>query len=60
MSGTFTPDPPMDDHGNNNLVIFGHSQSSVIAYREKRKLAEQYPDPKTSYGGLGAPTRTRT
>ena len=29
--------------GDDNLIIFGHSQSSVIAYREKRKLAEQYP-----------------
>jgi hypothetical protein len=33
----------MAAHGNDNLVIFGHSQSSVIAYLEKRKLAEQFP-----------------
>ncbi len=33
----------MATYGNDNLVIFGHSQSSVIAYLEKRKLAEQFP-----------------
>ena len=33
----------MAEHGNDNLVIFGHSQSSVIIYLEKRRLAEQFP-----------------
>ena len=33
----------MAEHDNDNLVIFGHSQSSVIAYLEKRRLAEQFP-----------------
>jgi PE-PPE domain len=33
----------MIDHGNDNLVVFGHSQSSVISYLEKRRLAEQFP-----------------
>jgi hypothetical protein len=33
----------MGDYGNDNLVIFGHSQSSVISYLEKRRLAEQFP-----------------
>lgn len=35
-------------YGNDNLVIFGHSQSSVIAYREKTKLAAMYPDAETA------------
>ncbi|MGH3675967.1 MAG: PE-PPE domain-containing protein [Mycobacterium sp.] len=38
----------MAAHGNDKLVIFGHSQSSVIAYREKRKLAEQFPEGTTA------------
>jgi len=33
----------MAEHGNDHLVIYGISQSAVIATREKRKLAEQYP-----------------
>lgn len=33
----------MAQYGGDGLVIFGHSQSSVIAYREKTRLAEQYP-----------------
>jgi hypothetical protein len=33
----------MAAHGNDDLVIFGYSQSAMIAIREKRKLAEQYP-----------------
>ena len=33
----------MAKSGNNNLVIFGHSQSSVIVNLEKRRLAEQFP-----------------
>jgi hypothetical protein len=33
----------MAEHGNDDLVIFGHSQSSVISYLEKRRLAEQFP-----------------
>jgi hypothetical protein len=33
----------MAQHGNDHLVIYGYSQSAVIANLEKRKLAEQYP-----------------
>ncbi|WP_242639379.1 PE-PPE domain-containing protein [Mycolicibacterium sp. S2-37] len=33
----------MATYGSDDLIIFGHSQSSVISYIEKRKLAEQYP-----------------
>jgi hypothetical protein len=35
----------MADSGNDHLVIYGFSQGAVIAIREKRKLAEQYPGP---------------
>jgi hypothetical protein len=35
-------------YGNDNLVIFGHSQSSVIAYREKTRLAALYPEGTTA------------
>ena len=31
------------EHPNEHLVIFGYSQSALIANRVKRKLAEQYP-----------------
>jgi pimeloyl-ACP methyl ester carboxylesterase len=34
----------MAAHGNDNLVIYGYSQGAMIANREKRKLAEQYPE----------------
>ncbi len=30
-------------HGNDHLVIYGYSQSALIANRVKRNLAEQYP-----------------
>jgi hypothetical protein len=30
-------------HPNDHLVIYGYSQSALIANREKRRLAEQYP-----------------
>jgi PE-PPE domain len=33
----------MAEHGNDNLVIYGYSQSAGVANLEKRKLAEQYP-----------------
>ena len=33
----------MAKHGNDNLVIFGNSHSSVISYLEKHRLAEQFP-----------------
>ena len=33
----------MAKHGNDHLVIYGYSQGAIIANREKRKLAEQYP-----------------
>ena len=34
----------MAEHPNDHLVIYGYSQSAVIANLEKRKLAEQYPE----------------
>ena len=33
----------MAEHGNDHLVIYGYSQGAIVANREKRKLAEQYP-----------------
>ena len=33
----------MAKYGNDHLVIYGYSQSAVIANMEKQKLAEQYP-----------------
>lgn len=33
----------MAAHGNDDLLIYGYSQGAMIANREKRKLAEQYP-----------------
>ncbi|MGW0025017.1 PE-PPE domain-containing protein [Rhodococcus sp. NPDC003383] len=33
----------MAEHGNDHLVIYGYSQSAILANLEKRKLAEQYP-----------------
>jgi hypothetical protein len=33
----------MTKYGNDPLVIYGYSQGAMIAIREKRKLAEQYP-----------------
>jgi PE-PPE domain len=30
-------------HGNDDLVIYGYSQGAVIANREKKELAKQYP-----------------
>ena len=33
----------MAERGNDHLVIYGYSQGAMIAIREKRKLAEQYP-----------------
>ncbi|WP_420751440.1 PE-PPE domain-containing protein [Rhodococcus sp. O3] len=33
----------MAAHGNDHLVIYGYSQSAILANMEKRKLAEQYP-----------------
>ncbi|RDH76922.1 PE-PPE domain-containing protein [Mycolicibacterium moriokaense] len=58
----------MANYGNDHLVIFGDSQSANIANKEKRKLAEQYPegtpapdidfvllgDPNLPNGGLAA------
>jgi PE-PPE domain len=35
----------MAEHGNDDLVIYGYSQGAMVANREKRKLAEQYPGP---------------
>ena len=33
----------MTKYGNDHLVIYGYSQGAMIAIREKRKLAAQYP-----------------
>ena len=58
----------MADYGNDHLVIYGYSQGAMIANREKRKLAAQYPaetkapdidfvlggDPNLPNGGLAA------
>lgn len=33
----------MAEHGNDNLIIYGYSQSAAIAIREKTKLAQQFP-----------------
>ena len=64
----------MAGHGNDDLVIYGYSQGSVVANLEKRKLAEQYPagtkapdidfvvggDPNLPNGGLLAGSRAST
>ncbi len=43
LQGVTDLERAMAAHGNDDLVIYGYSQSAVIANREKRKLAEQYP-----------------
>jgi hypothetical protein len=43
QAGVADLEQAMAEHGNDDLVIYGYSQSAVIANREKRKLAEQYP-----------------
>ena len=43
LQGVTDLERAMAAHGNDDLVIYGYSQSALIANREKRKLAEQYP-----------------
>ena len=43
QAGVADLEAAMAVHGNGDLVIYGYSQSAVIANLEKRKLAEQYP-----------------
>ncbi len=43
LQGVSDLERAMAEHGNDDLVIYGYSQSALIANREKRKLAEQYP-----------------
>jgi hypothetical protein len=43
LQGVSDLERAMAAHDNDDLVIFGYSQSALIANRVKRKLAEQYP-----------------
>ena len=43
QAGVADLEDAMAAHGNDHLVIYGYSQGAMIAIREKRKLAEQYP-----------------
>ena len=43
QAGVADLETAMAKHGNDHLVIYGYSQGAMIANREKRKLAEQYP-----------------
>ena len=43
LQGVTDLEAAMAAYGNDDLVIFGYSQSAVIANRVKLKLAEQYP-----------------
>ena len=43
QAGVADLEQAMAAHGNDHLVIYGYSQGAMIAIREKRKLAEQYP-----------------
>jgi hypothetical protein len=45
QAGVADLETAMAEHGNDDLVIYGYSQGAMIANREKRKLAEQYPGP---------------
>jgi hypothetical protein len=42
-AGVVDLEAAMAAHGNDHLVIYGYSQGAVVAVKEKRKLAEQYP-----------------
>jgi hypothetical protein len=44
QAGVTDLEDAMVKHPNESLIIFGYSQSAVIANLEKRKLAEQYPE----------------
>jgi hypothetical protein len=68
QAGVADLEKSMAEHGNDHLVIYGYSQGAMIANREKRKLADQYPagtqapdidfvlsgDPNLPNGGLSA------
>ena len=68
QAGVADLEAAMADYGNDHLVIYGYSQGAMIAIREKRKLAAQYPaetkapdidfvlggDPNLPNGGLAA------
>ena len=43
QAGVADLETAMAEHGNDDLVIYGYSQGAIVAIREKRKLAEQYP-----------------
>ena len=43
QAGVADLEQAMTKYGNDHLVIYGYSQGAMIAIREKRKLAEQYP-----------------
>ncbi len=43
QAGVADLEAAMADYGNDHLVIYGYSQGAMIAIREKRKLAAQYP-----------------
>src|SRR4029078_6825577 len=43
LQGVTDVEQGMAAHPNDHLVIYGYSQSALIANRVKRKLAEQYP-----------------
>ena len=43
LQGVTDLEAAMAVYGNDDLVIFGYSQSALIANRVKRELAEQYP-----------------
>ena len=43
QAGVADLEAAMAENGNDHLVIYGVSQGALIADREKRKLAEQYP-----------------
>jgi hypothetical protein len=43
QAGVADLETAMAKYGNDDLVIYGYSQGAMIAIREKRKLAEQYP-----------------
>ena len=45
QAGVADLETAMAEHGNDDLVIYGYSQGAMVANREKRKLAEQYPGP---------------
>ena len=45
QAGVADLETAMAKHGNDDLVIYGYSQGAMVANREKRKLAEQYPGP---------------